>query len=173
MSEYSTYDIGYTSPQRVRETVHIDDTVSHIDILLPFAEEDLRDGFRWVNSIRKTLRLSRIDERSLVLSDLSSIKGDHGNNPPAFRAEDDLPFDVMDIMDQETATYGRDHNPANLEILANPLVSREHLRITPYLGEAGLSLAFSDQRSTNGSGLVVVRHEIKSAQPLYDNLFVA
>lgn len=173
MSERSTFDIGYVSPERIRETVLADETVSHIDILLPFAEESFIDGFRWVNSVRKTLRLNRISERSVVLSDLSSIKGDHNFNPPDAGIEGEMPFDVMDIFDEETTVYGREHNPANLEILANPLVSREHIQITPRLGMAGLELFFNDEGSTNGSGLVAVRHEIDTTLPIDNRLFVA
>jgi hypothetical protein len=174
MSERSTFEIGhYTTPQRVNETVLVDDTVSHIDILLPFAEEAHREGLRWVDSIRKTLRLHRIDERSLVLSDLSSIKGGQEHNPVAPGIEHEMPFDVMDVIDGESVLYGRDHNPAELEILANPLVSREHFKITSHLGSTGLKLSFEDERSTNGSTIVVVRHEAEVSPPAYDNLFVA
>ena len=77
MSEQVTFDLSYAAPQRVHEVVRIDETVSHIDILLPHSEESYADGLRWVNSLRKALRVHRIDERSLMLSDLSSVDGDH------------------------------------------------------------------------------------------------
>lgn len=169
MSEQATFDISYSAPQRVREVVQIDETVSHIDILLPHSEESYVDGLRWVNALRKALRIHRIDERSIMLSDLSSLEGDHFYRAPDRGAEEAMPAMVMDVIDNETVTYGRNHNPADLEILSDRLISREHLKITPRLGEAGLVLAFTDEMSTNGSDLVVVRHRI--AAP--DSLFVA
>ena len=169
MSEHATFDISYSAPQRVREVVQIDETVSHIDILLPHSEESYVDGLRWVNSLRKALRVHHIDGRSMILSDLSSIEGDHFYQAPAPGTEEALPAMVVDILDEETATYGREHNPAGLEILSDRLISREHLKITPRIGEAGLTLAFSDEISTNGSGLAVVRHRLEAP----DSLFVA
>lgn len=173
MSEQSTFQISYTSPERVNKTVLIEESVSHIDILLPYPEETFIDGLRWVNTVRKALRIHSIDERSLVLSDLSSLRGDHLTERLVHDAQDGMPFDVMDIEHEEPVAYGREHNPANLDILANPLVSREHFKITPYLGSAGLKLAFVDHRSTNGSGPVEVgRTPVSSFQP-YNRLFVA
>lgn len=167
MSEQATFDISYTPPQRVRETIHVDETISHIDILLPHAEESFVDGMRWVNALRKALRIHHIDEHSLLLSDLSSIEGDHYFQAPVTAAEENMPTIALDIVDSETAAYGRNHNPANLDILSDRLISREHLRITPYLGEAGLVLAFTDEVSTNGSDLVVVRHRVATPDSLY------
>ena len=167
MSEQETFDISYAAPRRVREVVQIDETVSHIDILLPHSEESYVDGMRWVNALRKVLRVHRIDERSIILSDLSSLEGDHFYQAPSSGAEETMPAMVMDIFDSETAVYGRDYNPAGLEILSDRLISREHLKITPRLGEAGLMLAFTDEISTNGSDLVVVRHRVAAPDSLF------
>lgn len=174
MSEQSTFEISYTSPERVKETVLIDEYVSHIDILLPYPGETLIDGIRLVNSVRKALRIHSINERSLVLSDLSSLSGNHLTERLPHDAQDGMPFDVMDIEDGEAVIYGREHNPANLEILANTFISREHFKITPHLGSTGLKLALWDWRSTNGSsGPVVARHTPASSSRPYDSLVVA
>ena len=157
MSERSTFELGYSAPERVNETVLIDDDVSHIDILLPQNREEWRDGFHWINVVRKSLRVSRIDERSLVLSDLSAFDGSHDAAPPAPESEFGAPYDVMDIIPEEDYVLGREHNPADLPILRSEVVSRRHLVITPYLGETGLLLAFRDTSSVNGSGLRVYR----------------
>lgn len=157
MSERSTFELGYSAPERVNETVPIDHNVSHIDILLPQNREEWRDGFHWVNVVKKALRVSRIDERSLVLSDLSAFEGNHDTAPPVPHSEFDAPYDVMDIIPEEDYILGREHNPAGLTILRSELVSRRHLAITPHLGEAGLSLAFRDTASVNGSALRVYR----------------
>ena len=163
MSEHATFQLEHATPERVDETVVVDESLSHIDILLLHNKESWRDGMRWVEAVRKALRLSRIDERSLVLTDMSSLPGDHLLTPPPAGAEIGLPYDVMDIFPEETTLYGRDHNPGGLPLLGGELTSREHLRITPHLGAAGLSLAISDVRSVNGSALRSYQH---SAEPL-------
>jgi hypothetical protein len=139
----------------MHEVVSIDESVSHIDVLLLANQESWRDGMRWVGAMHKALRLSRIDERSLVLTDLSSLPGDHQRESPPAGSELELPYDVMDIYDNEPQLFGRNHNPANFALLRSELTSREHFSITPHLGEAGLRLAIRDERSVNGSSLRV------------------
>ena len=158
MSEFATFQLDHTAPERVDETISIDENVSHIDVLLLHNHEQWRDGMRWVEAVRKALRLSRIDERSLVLTDLSSLAGDHEYDAPPAGSEYGLPYDVMDIFPDETQPFGRNHNPASLPILAGELVSREHFSITPRLGEAGLQLTIHDARSVNGSRLKIHQH---------------
>lgn len=170
MSERSTFELGYSAPERVNETVLIDHDVSHIDILLPQNREEWRDGFHWVNVVKKALRVSRIDERSLVLSDLSAFDGNHDTMPPAPHSEFGMPHDVMDIIPEEDYILGREHNPSGLTILSSEVVSRRHLVITPRLGEAGLSLTFRDAASVNGSALRIYRtspHIDTSYEALY------
>lgn len=163
MSQHATFQLEHAAPRRVQETIAVDETLSHIDILLLYNQEAWRDGMRWVEATRKALRLNRIDERSLVLTDLSSLPGDHLNYPPAAGSEIGLPSDVMDIFPDETVLYGREHNPSRLPLLAGELTSREHLRITPHLGATGLSLTIADVRSVNGSQLRTYQH---SGEPL-------
>ena len=158
MSEYATFQLEHAAPARVSETIAIDETVSHIDVLLLHNHERWHDDMRWVEAVRKALRLSRIDERSLVLSDLSSLPGDHQYIAPVAGSELGLPYDVMDIFPEEPQLYGREHNPSGLPLLSGELVSREHFSITPHLGDAGLRLTIHDSRSVNGSALVVHRH---------------
>lgn len=159
MSEHATFQLEHAAPQRVDEAIAIDDDVSHVDILLLHSQESWRDGMRWVDAVRKALRLSRIDERSLVLTDLSSLPGDHLVTPPDAGAEIGLPYDVMDIFPDEPQAYGRNHNPADLPLLRGDLISREHFTITPQLGEAGLKLVIRDSHSVNGSALRVHQHD--------------
>lgn len=170
MSELSTFELGYSAPERVNETIMIDETVSHIDILLPQNVEQWQDGLRWVNTIQKALRLSRIDERSLVISDLSALTGDHATVTPVTESEFGQPFDVMDIHPEEPYIIGREHNPSHLPLLQNVLVSHRHLAITPHLGELGLGLTLRDLNSTNGSSLRVHR-AAAMIEPSYERLF--
>lgn len=170
MGELSTFELGYNAPERVNETVVIDETVSHIDILLPQNREEWRDGFRWVNAVKKALRISHIDERSLVMSDLSEIEGDHEIAPPEPGSELGVPYDVIDIDQDEIHILGREHNPAGLPILTSELVSRRHMTITSRLGEMGLSLTFQDMASVNGSTLKVGRVS-PSVDSQYEDLF--
>lgn len=170
MSELSTFELGYSAPERVNETVVIDESILHIDILLPQNHEEWRDGFRWVNVAKKALRISHIDERSLMLSDLSGVEGNHETTPPELGSELGVPYDVMDIGQEEIYIIGREHNPAGLPILTSELVSRRHMTITSRLGETGLSLVFRDTASVNGSTLRVGRLN-PHVDSRYENLF--
>lgn len=170
MSERATFDLPYPAPERANEIIAIDETVTHIDILLPYSQERWQDGMRWVTAVRKALRLSRIDERSLVLTDLSSLPNGHDILPPHAGSEIGLPHDVMDIYPDEAQQFGRSHNPADLPILRSELVSRNHFSITPRLGEAGLSLAILDLSSVNGSG-VRVQHDSTNRDDAFDRLY--
>lgn len=158
MSEQSTYDAGYSRIERINDRILVTDDTQALDLLLPHYGLSTHNGLT-VGALFnfKALRLNRIDDRSMVASDLSFIAGDHRETSPPMGVEYDAPFTPIDLFENEPIILGRDtrFNPDNLDILADSRVSRQHLKITPSLGEKGLLLAILDSGSMNGSRLLV------------------
>ncbi|GEM_PF-1817097 len=158
MSERFTVDFPLPRPPRMDETVTIDDSVRHIDVLLPYPAEAVQDGLRFFNLSWKPLRINRIDERSLVLNDLSGVQMPAGHELPT-DIDPAVPYEVMDIYGGAERVFGRhpSANLAQLAILDTFYMSRSHFSIAAQLDEAGLSLHFRDLDSKNGSQLRVHR----------------
>lgn len=159
MTEINTYDaLAYGKIPRMNDVVSIDTdapNVAHIDIMLP-------NGF---NSAWKALRLHRIDTRSLVVSDLSSLSTEHELDFPV--SDTDFPSMVVDLFPDEEMVFGRNHNPEHLPILDTVVISRRHFALRPAIGEAGLMLALYDLQSHNGS---ILRKNPQS-EPHNESLF--
>lgn len=161
MNEQSTFDAEYAVIERINDHVLITDDTQAIDLLLPHYGLSTHRGIALGASFDfKTLRLNRIDDRSMVASDLSFVPGDHREILPQLGAEYDAPYMPIDLIEDEPVVLGRDpqYNLNHLDILADARVSRRHIKLTPSLGEKGLMLAIRDSGSMNGSSLLVHEH---------------